>query len=71
MNNLLSYCGLFDARTSASEKDLPVTMIIAEQTKLSPNLTKPNVSLLSKIVQVLLKLEIFERNDFKMIHFRL
>jgi hypothetical protein len=24
MNNLLSYCGLVDARTSASEKDLPV-----------------------------------------------
>ena len=24
MNNLLSYCGLFDARISASEKDLPV-----------------------------------------------
>ena len=50
MNNLVSYCGLFDARTSASEKDLPVTMIIAAQTKLSPNLTKPNLSLLSKIV---------------------
>ena len=25
MNNLLSYCGLVDARVSASEKDLPVT----------------------------------------------
>ena len=24
MNNLLSYCGLVDARMSASEKDLPV-----------------------------------------------
>ena len=24
MNNLLSYCGLVDARKSASEKDLPV-----------------------------------------------
>ena len=24
MNNLLSYCGLVDARISASEKDLPV-----------------------------------------------
>ena len=24
MNNLLSYCGLFDARIRASEKDLPV-----------------------------------------------
>ena len=24
MNNLLSHCGLVDARTSASEKDLPV-----------------------------------------------
>ena len=26
MNNLLSYCGLVDARISASEKDLPVTV---------------------------------------------
>ena len=25
MNNLLSYCGLVDASTSASEKDLPIT----------------------------------------------
>ena len=25
MNNLLSYCGLVDARIRASEKDLPVT----------------------------------------------
>ena len=24
MNNLLSYCGLVDARISSSEKDLPV-----------------------------------------------
>jgi hypothetical protein len=26
MNNLFSYCGLVDARISASEKDLPVLM---------------------------------------------
>ena len=26
MNNLLSYCGLCDARISASEKDLPVPL---------------------------------------------
>ena len=26
MINLLSYCGLFDARISASEKDLPVLL---------------------------------------------
>ena len=25
MNNILSYCGLVDARISASEKDLPVS----------------------------------------------
>ena len=31
MNNLLSYCGLVDARTSASEKDLPVTDPMAIQ----------------------------------------
>jgi hypothetical protein len=28
MNNLLSYCGLVDARISASEKDLPVTLAL-------------------------------------------
>jgi len=27
MNNILSYCGLVDARISASEKDLPVLML--------------------------------------------
>ena len=29
MNNLLSYCGLVDARIRASNKDLPVHIIIA------------------------------------------
>ena len=28
MNNILSYCGLIDARISASEKDLPVVEVI-------------------------------------------
>ena len=28
MNNLLSYCGLTDARMNASEKDLPVLKFI-------------------------------------------
>ena len=28
MNNLVSYCGLVDARISASEKDLPVAPIL-------------------------------------------
>ena len=28
MNNLLSYCGLIDARMRASEKDLPLTLFI-------------------------------------------
>ena len=28
MNNLLSYCGLVDARISASEKDLPVQLFL-------------------------------------------
>ena len=35
MNNLLSYCGLVDARISASEKDLPV-----QQTGSSNDITK-------------------------------
>jgi hypothetical protein len=30
MNNLLSYCGLVDARISASEKDLPVFAKVEE-----------------------------------------
>jgi hypothetical protein len=31
MNNLLSYCGLVDARISASKKDLPVSILLMEQ----------------------------------------
>ena len=31
MNNLLSYCGLVDARIGASEKDLPVMYDISGQ----------------------------------------
>ena len=31
MNNLLSYCGLTDARMRASEKDLPVTELNTSQ----------------------------------------
>jgi hypothetical protein len=30
MNNILSYCGLVDARISASDKDLPVQINIYE-----------------------------------------
>ena len=28
MHNILSYCGLVDARISASEKDLPVSIVL-------------------------------------------
>ena len=28
MNNVLSYCGLVDARIGASEKDLPVFLLL-------------------------------------------
>ena len=31
MNILLSYCGIVDARISASEKDLPVFVSISDQ----------------------------------------
>ena len=31
MNNLLSYCGLVDARISASEKDLPVNVLYFDE----------------------------------------
>ena len=30
MNNLLSYCGLIDAKIRASDKDLPVQAAISE-----------------------------------------
>ena len=35
MNNLLSYCGLVDARISASEKDLPVTKVSTETNNMA------------------------------------
>ena len=40
MNNLLSYCGLTDARMRASEKDLPVCLkyIYVQKYKLHMNL---------------------------------
>ena len=34
MNNLLSYCGLIDAKIRASDKDLPVSHETAEVYKL-------------------------------------
>ena len=36
INNLLSYCGLTDARMSASEKDLPVSIKFQEFGTLGP-----------------------------------
>ena len=39
MNNLLSYCGLVDARINASEKDLPVLQIFDNATAI-PELRK-------------------------------
>ena len=37
MNNLLSYCGLTDARMRASEKDLPVILPFQQLNSFSPN----------------------------------
>jgi hypothetical protein len=34
MNNLLSYCGLVEARISASEKDLPVTKSLSYNNRI-------------------------------------
>ena len=31
MNNLLSYCGLVDAKIRASDKDLPVSLIVNQK----------------------------------------
>jgi hypothetical protein len=39
MNNLLSYCGLVDARKNASEKDLPVLTFWKVLVNLVKNLT--------------------------------
>ena len=38
MNNLLSYCGLVDARISTSEKDLPVQELIGNNWKITGQL---------------------------------
>ena len=35
MNNLSSYCGLFDAKIRASDKDLPVRFIVFMKSKLT------------------------------------
>jgi hypothetical protein len=42
MTNLLSYCGLVDARISASEKDLPVTTIDGRQQQFQAYLATRN-----------------------------
>ena len=36
MNNLLSYCGLVDAKIRASDKDLPVQLFQKELTEMLP-----------------------------------
>ena len=40
MNNLLSYCGLVDARISASDKDLPVKLNMESMNELVAYLNK-------------------------------
>ena len=37
MNNLSSYCGLVDAKTRASDKDLPVLYVVKSKVKISQN----------------------------------
>ena len=39
LNNILLYCGLVDARISASEKDLPVQEYMPRCVKVSPSNT--------------------------------
>ena len=41
MNNHLSYCGLVDARISASEKDLPVQQMKASKYRSKEDRNKP------------------------------
>ena len=43
MNNLLSYCGLVDARISDSDKDLPVTLLNSWAKKISLEKMFPNI----------------------------
>ena len=49
MNNLLSYCGLTDARMSASEKDLPVLkycrIVVSDFAVALPKLKTPQPKL--------------------------
>ena len=45
MNNLLSYCGLFDARIRASNKDLPVKSIYSESAmKFEKKITRSDLT---------------------------
>ena len=50
MNIFLSYCGLFDARISASEKDLPVQVIFYEFDALFLQLNQNVMSLFASVV---------------------
>ena len=45
MNNLLSYCGLTDARMRASEKDLPVLQITHSEAEIPKELEQPKIFL--------------------------
>ena len=45
MNNLLSYCGLFDSRIRASNKDLPVKSISSESAmKFEKKITRSDLT---------------------------
>ena len=54
MNNLLSYCGLVDARISSSDKDLPVILSFTnfKQVRFSQNTEFADKILCMKIVDV-------------------
>ena len=49
MNNLLSYCGLVDARISASEKDLPVKVTLPTAEILSGKNAQAWVTMVSSL----------------------
>ena len=48
MNNVLSYCGLVDARISASEKDLPVKPLNKAKSGWSHKLVKNFIRIVSE-----------------------
>ena len=71
MNNLLSYCGLVDAKIRAPDKDLPVPLSVLSSIKeflgagkLSENLFVADFSVSSESIGLLVLISLPERFKF-------